>query len=133
MDQSEHLPPDRPCCNLDFLEVSLGRNRKTAIRLVGMFVEGYPGMLQRLEVSLAGRDLAGLGRVLHDIRGNCVLFSAQECLAQTIRLEGLLRTVSASSGSAPNSINWQAEGSALQAALERLHGELCAYLSAAPP
>ncbi|PKO34997.1 MAG: hypothetical protein CVU34_05790 [Betaproteobacteria bacterium HGW-Betaproteobacteria-7] len=98
-----------------------------------MFVEGYPGLLQRLEDSLADRELVSLGRVLHDIRGNCVLFSAQECLAQTIRLEGLLRTVSASSGSAANSINWQAEGGILQAALERLHGELCAYLSAASP
>jgi HPt (histidine-containing phosphotransfer) domain-containing protein len=133
MDQTEHLPPDRQCCNLDFLEVSLGRNRKTAIRLVGMFVEGYPGLMQRLEASLAEHDLVSLGRVLHDIRGNCVLFSAQECLAQTIRLEGFLRTVPADSAGQSNGVDWQAEGGVLQAALARLHGELCAYLATSAP
>lgn len=133
MDQTEHPSPDRQCCNLDFLEVSLGRNRKTAIRLVGMFVEAYPALMQRLAESLAERNLTNLGRVLHDIRGNCVLFSAQECLAQTIRLEGFLRTVPISSAGMVDGVDWLAEGAVLQGALERLYGELCAYLGAASP
>lgn len=132
MDQTEHLPSDRQCCNLDFLEVSLGRNRKTVIRLVGIFLESYPGLLQRLEASLADQDLVSLGRVLHDIRGNCLLFSAQDCLAQTVRLEGFLRTAPVSPTGESDGIDWQTEGAVLQGALERLHGELCAYLAAAP-
>lgn len=133
MDQTEHLPSDRQCCNLDYLEVSLGRNRKTVIRLVGIFVEGYPGLLQRLDASLADQDLLSLGRVLHDIRGNCVLFSAQECLEQTIRLEGFLRTAPVSPAGEWDGIDWQAEGAVLQGALERLHGELSAYLATDAP
>jgi HPt (histidine-containing phosphotransfer) domain-containing protein len=131
MNQQEHLPPGRQCCNLDFLEVSLGRNRKTALRLVGLFVDGYPALLQRLEDSLAERDMACLGRVLHDIRGNCVLFSAQECLAQTIRMEGFMRKMPESPGGEADGFDWSAEGAILRNALERLHGELCAYLAAA--
>jgi len=127
MDQSERLPP-RHCCNLDFLEISLGRNRKTAIRLVGIFVDAYPELMQRLKDSLAEGNLAGLGGVLHDIRGNCVLFSAQECLAQTIRMEGFLRAVPAASFGDASGVDWAAEGVALQSALERLHGELSHYL-----
>jgi HPt (histidine-containing phosphotransfer) domain-containing protein len=133
MNQQEHLPPGRQCCNLDFLEVSLGRNRKTALRLVGLFVDGYPALLQRLEDGLVERDLASLGRVLHDIRGNCVLFSAQECLAQTIRMEGFMRKVPVSSGDGADGVDWTVEGAVLRDALERLHGELCAYLAAASP
>lgn len=131
MDQKQHLPPGNQSCNLDFLEVSLGRNRKAVLRLVGMFVDGYPALMQRLQKCLAANDLSGLGRVLHDIRGNCVLFSAQECLAQTIRLEGLLRTVPASPVGEAEGTNWPAEFAVLQDALERLHGELSAYLTAA--
>jgi HPt (histidine-containing phosphotransfer) domain-containing protein len=131
MNQSEDHSPERQCCNLDFLEVSLGRNRKTAIRLVGIFVEGFPALMQRLEESLVERDPARLARVLHDIRGNCVLFSAQECLAQTIRLEGLLRTAQASPDVELNGIDWQVDGAVLKKVLERLYDELCAYLAAA--
>lgn len=131
MNQKEHLPSGRQCCNLDFLEVSLGRNRKTALRLVGLFVDSYPALLQRLEDSLAERDLACLGRVLHDIRGNCVLFSAQECLAQTIRMEGFMRKGPGSPSGEADGFDWSTEGAILRDALERLHGELCAYLAAA--
>jgi len=133
MNQKEQLPPGKQCCNLDFLEVSLGRNRKTALRLVGLFVDGYPGLLQRLKDCLNEGDLACLRRVLHDIRGNCVLFSAQECLAQTIRMEGFLRTVSVSPSGEADSVDWQAEAAVLQEALARLQGELRAYLTAASP
>lgn len=131
MDQTEHPSPDRLCCNLEFLEVSLGRNRKTAIRLVGIFVEGFPALMQRLDESLAKRDPARLARVLHDIRGNCVLFSAQESLAQTIRLEGLLRTAQASPDGESSGIDWTEDGAVLKAVLERLYAALCAYLAAA--
>lgn len=129
MNQKDHPSRGRQCCNLDFLEVSLGRNRRTAMRLVEVFVENYPALMERLQESLSAADGLLLGRVLHDIRGNCVLFSAEECLAQTIRLEGMLR-MSASEASSGN-VDWLAEGAMLKAALERLDGELNRYLARA--
>lgn len=99
------------------------------MRLVEVFVENYPALMERLQESLSAADGLLLGRVLHDIRGNCVLFSAEECLAQTIRLEGMLR-MSASEASSGN-VDWLAEGAMLKAALERLHGELNRYLARA--
>ena len=39
-------------CNLDYLMVNLGRNEATTMRLVGIFLENYPLLTQRMHASL---------------------------------------------------------------------------------
>lgn len=129
MDQKDSTPTGGPHCNLDFLEISLGRNRATALRLVGLFLDSYPSLVRRLEEAMSASDFERLGQVVHDIRGNCVLFSAQECLAQTIRMEGLLRRTAPRNDQSEGGADWESEVAALRSALERMTGELNAYLA----
>lgn len=133
MDHMDSAPHGAPCCNLDFLEISLGRNRTTALRLVGLFLDSYPHLACRLDEALASGELERLRQVVHDIRGNCVLFSAQECLAQTIRMEGLLRAAIGANGQDGGGTDWNAETQVLRQALERMVAELRAYLASGSP
>ncbi|PKO86428.1 MAG: hypothetical protein CVU18_15020 [Betaproteobacteria bacterium HGW-Betaproteobacteria-12] len=133
MDQMDSARQGAPCCNLDFLEISLGRNRTTALRLVGLFLDSYPHLVRRLDEAQASGDLERLRQVVHDIRGNCVLFSAQECLAQTIRIEGLLRVAIGATGQEANGSDWLAETLILRQALECMVAELRAYLATGTP
>ena len=130
MDQMDGSQSGVPSCNLDFLETSLGRNRTTALRLVGLFLDSYPHLLRRLDEALAADDLERLRQVVHDIRGNCVLFSAQECLAQTVRMESALRTAMNAAGGTGDGADWFAEVMQLRHALDRMVAELRAYLAA---
>lgn len=122
-----------PSCNLDFLETSLGRNRTTALRLVSLFLDSYPHLLRRLDEALAADDLERLRQAVHDIRGNCVLFSAQECLALTVRMENALRLALGSPGRRGDGTDWLAEVAALRCALERVVVELRDYLADSAP
>ncbi len=117
-----------PSCNLDFLETSLGRNRATALRLVGLFLDSYPQLLRRLHEAVAANDLERLCQVVHDIRGNCVLFSAQECLSKTVRLEVALRAaLKGTLAASGESVDWAAEVADLQRSLERIAVDLREY------
>lgn len=133
MNQIDGPQSGAPSCNLDFLETSLGRNRTTALRLVGLFLDSYPHLLRRLDESLAADDLERLRQVVHDIRGNCVLFSAQECLSQTVRMESALRAAISAAGTGGDGTDWFAEVALLRRALERMVAELRAYLAAGSP
>jgi len=117
-------------CSLDFLRNNLGRNETAARRLVELFLDTYPGLLERLDVSARNRDLLALQNVVHDIRGNCVLFSAQACLDQTRFMENALRDQAAAGSDGANGIDWVAESEKLGLLLSAVEAELRASLSA---
>ena len=91
MDRKDKVQVGGTSCNLDYLLINLGRNEEAAKRLVHLFLDNYPNLIGRLDESLANQDLPTLQRVVHDIRGSCVLFSARDCLDQTHRIENMLR------------------------------------------
>jgi HPt (histidine-containing phosphotransfer) domain-containing protein len=78
-------------CNLDYLLQNLGRNEETAMRLVGLFLENYPGLLERMKLALEATDHAALRNALHDIRSSCVLFSGHHCVDLAKRFEDSVR------------------------------------------
>lgn len=117
-------------CSLDFLRNNLGRNESAARRLVELFLDTYPALLERLDVSARNLDLIGLQNVVHDIRGNCVLFSAQACLEQTRFMENALRDLIAASGVGIKGIDWVAESAKLGRLLAVVEAELRASLNA---
>lgn len=78
-------------CNLDYLLQNLGRNEETAKRLAGLFLENYPGLLERMMLALRAGDRPALKNALHDIRSSCVLFSGHQCVDIARRFEDSLR------------------------------------------
>lgn len=78
-------------CNLDYLLQNLGRNEETAMRLVSLFLENYPGLLERMVHALGADDHAALRNALHDIRSSCVLFSDHHCVDIAKRFEDSVR------------------------------------------
>lgn len=128
MDRKDGAQTGGRCCNLDYLLINLGRNEEAAKRLVRLFLENYPNLTRRLDESLMHRDLAALQRVVHDIRGSCVLFSARDCLDQTHRIENRLRDGSAPNESGGNGVDWDVELRELRESLARMADELRHYL-----
>jgi HPt (histidine-containing phosphotransfer) domain-containing protein len=133
MDHMDGSPSGAPSCNLDYLLLSLGRNRETALRLVGLFLDSYPHLVRRLDEAVADGNLERLQQVVHDIRGNCVLFSAQECLEITVRMERSLRQPIGDHPSASVAAGWASESALLRRALDRVVVELRDYRAAAAP
>lgn len=123
-------PSGAPCCNLDYLLLSLGRNKETALRLVGLFLDSYPHLVRRLDEAVADGNLERLQQVVHDIRGNCVLFSAQECLELTVRMERALRQAIGGHPSRGATADWTGDSALLRRALDRVAVELRNYLAA---
>lgn len=128
MDRKDKVQAGGMSCNLDYLLINLGRNEEAAKRLVHLFLDNYPNLIGRLEESLANQDLTTLQRVVHDIRGSCVLFSARDCLDQTHRIENLLRDALAHNEGRGNGIDWENELLGLREALTRVANELKHYL-----
>lgn len=129
MDRKDGAQGRGACCNLDYLLINLGRNEEAARRLVGLFLENYPNLVWRLDESLMHRDLGALQRVVHDIRGSCVLFSAREALEQTHRIENLLRDCPANNELGSNGVDWDVELRELRESLARMADELKHYLA----
>ena len=128
MDRKDKVQAGGSSCNLDYLLINLGRNEEAAKRLVHLFLDNYPNLIGRLDESLVKQDLPTLQRVVHDIRGSCVLFSARECLDETHRIENMLRDSLAHNEGGDNGIDWNIELLALRESLARMVNELKRYL-----
>jgi len=81
--------------NLDYLLTNLGGNAGAAKRLVGMYLNNQPALLSSLDQGISNADLRAIKQAVHDIRGSCVLFSANACLVLARRIEDGLRQVAA--------------------------------------
>ena len=126
MDHKNHGQTEGSCCSLDYLLINLGRNEAAAKRLVRLFLEHYPNLVQRLDDSVKTHDLHALQQAVHDIRGNCVLFSAHDCLERARRIETGLHNHRA--GNKGDGIDWLAEALVLRQALENMVAELKRFL-----
>jgi len=128
MDRKDKVQAGGTSCNLDYLLINLGRNEEAAKRLVHLFLDNYPNLIGRLEESLANQDLPTMHRVVHDIRGSCVLFSARDCLDQTHRIENMLRDALTHNAGSGSGIDWEIELLGLRESLTRMVSELKHYL-----
>lgn len=77
-------------CDMDYLLASLAGNRAMADKLAKLFLDTYPGQTQEMGQALERSDLAALRKVVHNIRGSCVLFSVGPGLALAGKLENSL-------------------------------------------
>ena len=115
---------EQALCNLEFLLVNLGRNQATAERLIGIYLQNYPLLCQRLTEAVQNDDRAGLRDALHDIRSSCVLFSGQACVDQARQFEAIARDETIPI----NKADWNLLTTALCDCLQGMADELRAYL-----
>jgi len=92
MTQQLDGPSGAKACDLKYLLGNLGGNLEAARRLVGMYLDNHPVLLRALDVAVQRHDLVAVRQAVHDIRGNCVIFSAETCLDLTRRIEAALRS-----------------------------------------
>lgn len=116
-------------CNLDYLMVNLGRNEATAVRLVGLFLENYPTLSERLSQALKASDSAALLDALHDIRSSCVLFSGHRCVDLAKNFEESVRDhlEQAHPGDIPG--DWNVLAESLVACMHCMASEMKAFLA----
>lgn len=132
MVQEKRAQGEGSCCSLDYLLINLGRNEAAAKRLVRLFIEHFPIFVQRLDESVKASDLHALQQAVHDIRGNCVLFSAHECIERARRIETGLHNHFINSMGETAPMNWPAEVLVLRQSLEKMAIELKGYLEDDP-
>lgn len=113
-------------CSLDYLLLNLGGNEAAARRLIRLFLEHYPNLVRKLDDALRHSDPKALKQAVHDIRGNCVLFSAQECLDRAKEIEGLIQEHSALGTT--GQVDWDIALADLRESLARMVSELSFYL-----
>ena len=131
MSFSEQPEQQHRLCNLDYLLVNLGRNQAMAQRLVSLFLENYPVLCGRMEKAAAEEDLIRLRDALHDIRSNCVLFSANDCIELVRDMETLLREAGLATQQRERKlVDWRAKTSELRASLDCMALELSSFLAA---
>jgi HPt (histidine-containing phosphotransfer) domain-containing protein len=111
-------------CNLDYLLQNLGRNEETAMRLVGLFLENYPGLLERMKLALEATDHAALRNALHDIRSSCVLFSGHHCVDLAKRFEDSVRMYPSRDGALSTKDDWMSMADALCNCLNCMAAEM---------
>ena len=116
-------------CNLDYLLGNLGRNREAANRLVQLFLDSHPGLMDRLLCAAGDGDISALRNVVHEIRGSCVLFSAHEAVALARELEYLLHAHRDNG----TDIDWLASSQPLRESLKAVYAELQRYKDSPPP
>lgn len=114
-------------CNLDYLLQNLGRNEETAIRLVGLFLENYPGLLEQMMLALNTGDHAALRNALHDIRSSCVLFSGHHCVDIAKRFEDSVRKHATKGDAMLAEENWESMAEALGNCLNFMASEMKNY------
>jgi HPt (histidine-containing phosphotransfer) domain-containing protein len=121
-------------CSLDYLLVNLGRNEQAAKRLVQLFLDNVPNLVERLEVSARNGDLQALQSVVHDVRGHCVLFSAHQCLEKSRFLENALRDTLDGKQTWSQGIDWNLEAAELRQLMQQVAVDLdiCLISSALP-
>lgn len=124
MSEKGQKPLATPVCNLEYLLVNLKRNRVAAERLVNLFLENQPLLVARMEGALSSGDLLALKDVVHDIRSNCVLFSAQRAVDLARDIEFALHESARTQGVV---IDWSGKVAALRGALNDMAHELGEY------
>lgn len=77
-------------CDMDLLLVSLEGNWLAARKLAQMFLDVYPDKIALIDAALQAADWGILRRAVHDLRGNCAMFSATACLVLARKLEDAL-------------------------------------------
>ncbi len=118
--------PDARLCHLDYLRINLGRSEAAVQRLVSLFLMNYGELLQRVRETAAAAELPALQSAVHDLRSNCVLFSAERCIQQARKLETALRE--ALSGERSRDVlDWVAEAEVLCRCVEAMSQELRRY------
>jgi HPt (histidine-containing phosphotransfer) domain-containing protein len=126
MDQKKNEQFGGRYCSLDYLLLNLEGNEAAARRLIRLFLEHYPNLVRKLDDAVRLSDPKALKQAVHDIRGNCVLFSAQACLDRAKEIEGLIQEHS-SLGTAGH-VDWDIALADLREALARMVAELSFYL-----
>lgn len=116
-------------CNLDYLMVNLGRNEATAVRLVGLFLENYPTLSERLSQAVEAGDSAALLDVLHDIRSSCVLFSGHRCVDLAKNFEESVRDHMEQAHSGDARGDWSVLAESLAACMHCMALEMKAFLA----
>ncbi|WP_295009459.1 Hpt domain-containing protein [uncultured Dechloromonas sp.] len=119
-------------CNLDYLLQNLGRNEETAKRLAGLFLENYPGLLERMMQALRAGDRPALKNALHDIRSSCVLFSGHHCVDIARRFEESLREHASQAEAMLAKDDWELMAETLCNCLSCMASEMKAYFDGSP-
>lgn len=117
-------------CNLDYLMVNLGRNEATAMRLVGLFLENYPVLSERLSLALEAGDYAALLDALHDIRSSCVLFSGYRCVNLVKSFEESIRDHMERTNSGDIRGDWKVIAESLMACMHCMASEMSLFVAA---
>lgn len=120
-------------CNLDYLLQNLGRNEETAKRLAVLFLENYPGLLERMQSALKAGDRKLLRNALHDIRSSCVLFSGHHCVELARCFEASVRERASQADAMLASEDWVLMADTLCHCLSCMGAEMKAYFDASPP
>jgi len=120
MKQDDNARAGSLSCSLDYLLVNLGRNDLAAKRLVQLFLDNVPNLVERLEVSARNGDLQALQSVVHDVRGHCVLFSAHQCLEKSRFLENALHDALEGNQTWSHEIDWSFEAAELRHMMQQV-------------
>lgn len=118
--------PEGRLCHLDYLRINLGRSEAAVQRLVSLFLMNYDELLQRVRESAAAGELPALQSAVHDLRSNCVLFSAERCIQQARKIETALREALNERGQ-KSALNWVLEAEVLCRCVETMSVELRRY------
>lgn len=116
-------------CNLDYLMVNLGRNEATAMRLVGLFLENYPALSERLAQAVDAGDNVALLDALHDIRSSCVLFSGHRCVDLAKSFEESVRDHMERADCGEVGSDWKLLADSLAACMHCMASEMQAFLA----
>ncbi len=120
---------DERLCHLDYLRINLGRSEAAVQRLVNLFLINYSDLLQRVRDTALAGELHSLQSAVHDLRSNCVLFSAERCIQQARKIETALREALGGGGD-DCALNWVLEAEILCRCVETMSVELRRYQSA---
>lgn len=118
--------PEPRLCHLDYLRINLGRSEAAVQRLVSLFLMNYSELLQRVRETAAAGELLPLQSAVHDLRSNCVLFSAERCIQQARKIESALREALVDGGR-QDALDWAAEAEELCCCVEIMSQELRGY------
>lgn len=99
------------------------------MRLVGIFLENYPLLTQRMHASLECGDYPVLRDVLHDIRSSCVLFSGQRCVDLARGFEDAVRRHLDRGDGFASPDEWKATADSLADCLRGMASEMTQFLA----
>ena len=99
------------------------------MRLVGIFLENYPLLTQRMLTSLEAGDYQLLRDALHDIRSSCVLFSGQRCVDLARGFEDAVRRHLDQGDGLVNPAEWKMMADSLASCMSGMAAEMTEFLA----